>query len=213
MSEVVGILGDKQRKYLERIRLSTERISQLLDELLQTISPEGNLARLDIEEIDLSAVLQRAIVQSGERYDDRQVALQIDIPDNDLRINADQRALQKVFLRLLDNASTITPPGGEVNLLARMENGDASQDYVLVQVADGGGGIDVNDLPNVFSHRSSGISTAGLGVNGTDWSEIKSLVEVHGGRIWVDSDEGQGATFSVLLPVTGADSMSALEVP
>lgn len=211
MSEVIGILGDKQRKYLERVRLSTDRMRRLVDELLQTVSPESNLARLDIEEIDLGAVLQRAIVQSGEHYDDRQVNLHIDIPDSGLRINADQSALQRVFRCLLDNAGLTTPEGGEVSLLARLENMDGTQDYVLVQVVDSGGGIAAQDLPNVFSFRPSGTAIPGLGVNGTDWSEIKSLVEVHGGRIWVDSQEGHGATFSVLLPVAGSDDLLSRE--
>jgi signal transduction histidine kinase len=214
LSEVIGILGEKQRKYLERIRVSTERMRRLVDDLLAATSVEGNLARLDIEDVDLRAIIQRAVVQSEERRDERQVELQIEMPDGDVRVNADQGALQKVFRRLLENAGAITPRGGEVRLLARLENTDGEQDYVLIQVTDGGGGIAAQDLPRVFTYRPADASISGLGVNGTEWADIKSLVEAHGGRIWVDSEDGHGATFSVLLPIAGAgDATHPEEAP
>jgi signal transduction histidine kinase len=205
LSESIGILGDKQRKYLERIRTSTERMSRLLDDLLTSTSPNGDLAHLDIKEVDLCAVLQRAAIQSGERLEERQIELQFDLPESELPVSADQLALQKIFNRLLDNAGTVTPAGGIVNMSAKLENPESDQGYVLVQVVDGGGGINNGDLARVFSYRPSDTPISGLGVNGVEWANIKSLVEVHGGRIWVDSEDERGATFSVLLPVAGSD--------
>ena len=180
-------------------------MSRSIDELLTTTSPNGDLARLDIEEVDLGVVLQRAAIQSGERMDERQVELQFELPEKELPVSADQIALQKIFYRLLENAGAITPAGGKVKLSAKLENPESDQGYVLVQVIDGGGGIKTEDLARVFSYRPADTPISGLGVNGVEWANIKSLVEVHGGRIWVDSEDKRGATFSVLLPVAGSD--------
>jgi two-component system, NtrC family, sensor histidine kinase KinB len=79
---------------------------------------------------------------------------------------------------------------------------DGEQDYVLVQVADSGGGIAAADLLHVFSSQPSASAIQGLGTCELDLPRLKNLVEALGGRAWVDSDPGNGATFSVLLPVT-----------
>jgi signal transduction histidine kinase len=87
-------------------------------------------------------------------------------------------------------------------LSAQVETKDNEPPYVLIQVSDSGGGIPTEDIPRVFSrlYRTDNGLIQGVGDSGVGLSIVKSLVEAHGGRIWVDSIMGKGATFSVLLP-------------
>ncbi len=201
LGETIGILGASQRKYLERMRISTDRLSLLVDELLQVASPESNAAQLSFEEVNLGQLLQRAAAESKRLLKPKRVALRLDLPQQPLHLNSDQDALKQVFGQLLNNAGSVSPAGGEVVVMARLEVSDNKQDYVLVQVADSGGGIAADDLLHVFSSQPGASNIQGLGSTELDLPRVKTLVEALGGRAWVDSDPGNGATFSVLLPV------------
>jgi hypothetical protein len=124
-----------------------------------------------------------------------------------------------VFGQLVKNAGTVSPQGGSVLVKAKLEASESDQDYVLVQVADSGSGIAPQDLLNVFSPQSGDHPIKGLAKSGPEISRMKGLIEALGGRTWVDSELGNGATFSVLLPVkalvesgNGRGEVSALQV-
>ncbi len=202
LSESIGILGANQRKYLERMRISTDRINRLIDDLVQATSPESNAAHLEIEEVDLAQILQRAAAESNQLLRDKRISLSLDLPSQPLRISSDRQALKQVFSQLLKNAGSASPQGGIVSVKARMDVSEGEVDYVLVQVADSGGGIAAHDLIHVFSSQPKATRIDGMGSSGVDLSRVKTLVEALGGRTWVDSEPGNGATFSVLLPVT-----------
>jgi len=201
LSEAIGILGANQRKYLERIKISTERMGRLIDDLIQTTTAESNPSDLEIKEIDLGQVIDNAIQGVERTLHDKQISLKVDLPDNALTMNVDLNAMNKIIAQLLQNASKVTPPGGAVALSARLENSEGQQDYVLVQVSDSGDGIAPDDLPLVFTPQNNGAGINGIARNGVDLAAMKTLVELFGGRTWVDSDPGHGATFSLLLPV------------
>jgi signal transduction histidine kinase len=96
-----------------------------------------------------------------------------------------------------------TPNDGDIALSVRIETQEHEPGYALLQIADSGEGIPPEDLPRVFSrlYRSDNPGIQGVGDNGVGLTIVKTLVEAHGGRIWVDSDPGNGATYSVLLPL------------
>jgi signal transduction histidine kinase len=87
-----------------------------------------------------------------------------------------------------------------MGITARLESSENKLDYVLVQVSDRGGGIALQDIPRVFGPRSQTVGIQGLGKNKVDFLRLKTLIEVLGGRTWVDSEPGTGSTFSLLLP-------------
>ena len=202
LGESIGILGANQRKYLERMRISTDRINRLIDDLVQVASPESNATHLDFEEVDVGQMLQRAAAESNRLMHEKRIALRLDLPQQPMRISSDRHALKQVFSQLLNNAGSVSPAGGSVLVKARLEALEGNLDYVLVQVADSGGGIAAHDLLRVFSNQPGAVAIEGLGSSGTDFSRVKTLVEALGGRTWVDSEAGNGAIFSVLLPVT-----------
>jgi signal transduction histidine kinase len=200
LGESIGILGATQRKYLERIKLSTERFSRLIDDLAQTSMVESNPTRIEREEIDVSAVIQTAIKEANRTIQMKRVALKLNLPEQPLMIISDQNALRRVITLLLQNAGSVTPEGGEMGITARLESSENKLDFVLVQVNDRGGGIAPQDIPKVFTPRSKTAEIQGLGKNNVDFLRLKTLIEVLGGRTWVDSEPGLGATFSILLP-------------
>ncbi len=201
LGESIGILGAKQRKYLERIRVSTERIGRLMDDLIQTTAPESNPARLEYAPVDVREVLQMAVVEVDGALQRKRIVVKLDSPANGLNIQSDRHALKKVFNQLLMNAGQVTPEGGEVVVKAQLKASEGDQDYVLVQISDCGAGISPTDLTRVFSPRLDAEPIPGLGDSGQELPRLKQLVEAIGGRTWVDSEIGKGTTFSVLLPV------------
>jgi signal transduction histidine kinase len=206
LGESVGILGALQRKFIERIKASTERIGSLIEDLIQITTIGTGLMALKPEAIDLNLIIDNAMAYTSSQLRERNITLRIDLPKSTEHIYADREALQQILIHLLQNAGAASPVEGTVTLRVRTEKQD-DHDFVLIQVADTGGGIPSEDLPRVFSrlYRADNVLIQGVGDTGVGLSIAKTLTEAQGGRIWVDSESGVGATFSVLLPVSQAE--------
>lgn len=211
LGESIGILGALQRKFLERIRVATERMDRLVKDLLHTVAPEdANWQLAERRPVDLSAAIDAAIAQISGSLREKDIVLRVDLPEAMPQLSADAQALHTVITTLLQNAGEATPRGGEILLRSRVE-GDGSaapggRAYVLLQVADSGPGITHQDLPKVFG-TAGGETPApisGLGLGPVALAQARALVEKLGGRIWVDSTAGEGTTFSVLFSVLPA---------
>lgn len=201
LGESVGILGATQRKFVERIKASVERMGGLTDDLVQLIV-DNQGRELIPEKVDLNEVIDDAVAQAMTKLRKRNIILRLDVPDQLPPLQADRDALHQILVHLLQNAGDSSPQEGEIALSAQVEIKENEPAYVLIQVTDSGGGIPAEDLPRIFSrlYRADNTLIQGVGETGVGLSVVKSLVEAHGGRIWVDSIMGRGATFSVLLP-------------
>jgi signal transduction histidine kinase len=204
LSESAGILGALQRKFLERIKASVERMGGLTDDLIQLTAIDNGKLQLSPELVDLNEVVDEAVAGCMARLREKNIVLRMDLPIDLPSIHADRDALQQVLIHLLQNAGDATEAEGEIALVARVETQDNIEPYILIQVSDTGGGIPAEDLPRVFSrlYRADNPLIQGVGDTGVGLSIVKTLVEAHGGRIWVDSILGSGATFSILLPIS-----------
>jgi len=204
LGESVGILGALQRKFLERVKASTERMGGLVEEMIQVTMMESGELVLMPKLVDLNTVIDEAVANTISYLSEKKIALRVDLPDQLPQIRADRDAVQQVLVNLLQNAGSATPDNGEISLHARTEVEENEPGYVLVQVSDSGGGIPVEDLPRVFSrlYRPDNSNIPGIGDTGVGLTSVKTLVEALGGRIWVDTDLGRGSTFSVLLPLS-----------
>lgn len=202
LAESVGILGALQRKFLERIKASTERMHAMLNDLIQISTIADEAPSLLPQVVDLSDVIDNAVVDTSAQLREKNIALRVDLPEEMIHIHADRDAIQQIILHLLQNAGIVTPQEGDITLRARIQEED-SKDYLLLQVTDTGGGVPPEDLPKVFSrrYRAEMPLIQGLGDTGVGLSIAKTLTEAHGGRILVDSQPGASTTFSVLLPV------------
>jgi len=206
LGESVGILGALQRKFIERIKASTERIGSLIDDLIQISTLDSGLKSLKPEAVDLNLIIDNAMAYTSSQLREKNIALRIDIAKTLQPINADREAMQQIMIHLLQNAGAATPVEGTISLRVRTQK-ENNQDYVLVQISDTGGGIPEADLPRVFSrlYRAENVLIQGVGDTGVGLSIAKALTEAQGGRIWVETEMSVGATFSVLLPITPAD--------
>ena len=202
LGESVGILGALQRKFIERIRASTERIGSLIDDLIQLTTLEAGLNALKPETVDLNLIIDNAMAYTSSQLREKNITLRIDIPESVQPIQSDREALQQILIHLLQNAGAASPVEGSVTLRVRMKQ-ENNQDYVQIQVSDTGGGIPQEDLPRVFSrlYRADNVLIQGVGDTGVGLSIARTLTEAQGGRIWVDTELNSGSTFNVLLPL------------
>ncbi|MEJ2600499.1 MAG: ATP-binding protein [Anaerolineales bacterium] len=210
LGESVGILGALQRKFLERLRVSIDRMSKLIEDLIRLTHVESEAVNLTGQAVEISAAIDEAISVTASQLREKRIALRVDLPEQLPSLVADRDALQQVLIQLLQNAGEATPTSGSVFLRARIENGDGDQDYVLVQITDEGGGISPDDMPHVFSqiYQANSPKIQGLGNSTIEMSVVRTLVEGLGGRIWVDSEPGRGSTFSVVLPIHSSVAVS-----
>ncbi len=181
-------MGVLQRKFLERIEASIERLRSILDDLVRvTIMSEGPV-ELITQPIEFTAIVDGAMADTSAQLREKDIALRVDLPEEMPQIVADRDAIQQIILHLLQNAGAATPQESTITLRARVQN-ENEADFLLVQVTDSGGGIHAEDLPRVFSrnYRADRPLIQGLGDTGVGLSIAKTLVEAHGGRIWVDS--------------------------
>ncbi len=203
LSESVGILGALQRKFLERVRSSTERMNKLIDDLIRIAELDRSGYNVLRKPVDLSGVFDDAIGQLRGQLQEKRITLRVDLPRQMPQLNTDRDALQQILYHLLQNAGAATPAEGSITLRAVVEEQPELGEFVLIQVSDTGGGIPDEDLPRVFSrvYRTTNPVIQGVGDSGVGLSIAETLTLALGGRIWVESEAGTGATFSVLLPL------------
>lgn len=202
LGESVGILGALQRSFLERVRGSTERMNRLIGDLV-------HIAELDIaafeamgKTVDPTIVIKDALDLVQGCIQEKQIALQVDVLPALPELPANRDALQQIIFHLLKNACDATPSGRQMMLRATKSSREEPGEFVLIQVSDSGGGVREDDLPRVFSriYRSTNPLIEGVGDTGVGLSIAEILTKALGGRIWVESEHGVGATFSILLP-------------
>ena len=206
LGESVGILGSLQRKFVERIKASTERIGTLVDDMIQVTNLETGLTELKPEPADVNAIVDNAMSYTSSQIREKNITLHLDLPKQIQSIYADREALQQILIHLLQNAGSVSPVEGTITLKVQTRTED-DREYVMLQVTDTGGGIASEDIPRVFTRlfRADNVLIQGVGDTGVGLSIAKTLTEAQNGRIWVESEEGVGSTFSVLLPMTKGD--------
>lgn len=203
LGESVGILGALQRKFLERIKSSSDRLRNLIDDLLRLSNLQSSALELSPQEVTLEEVIDQALAETSSFLRDKSITLQLDLPEELPSLNVDRDAIQQILVQLIQNAGTVTPVEGTVSLKVEVSESESTQPVVSIQISDMGGGISPEDLPRVFSrrYRADNALIQGIGDTGVGLSIVKTLVEAHGGRIWVDTNSGEGSTFCVLLPL------------
>ena len=194
--EMVGPVNPKQAEYLDDIISSGNHLLLLINDVLDLSKVEAGQVELEVHPFSLREALERGVVMVRERATEEgvRVAFAAD-PEVDV-VDGDERRIKQVIFNLLSNAVKFTPAGGEVDVSATRVNGE-----VRVSVADTGPGVAPEDRDRIFEEFQQ--SETGVGQRegtGLGLSLSKRFVELHGGRLWLESELGHGSTFTFALP-------------
>jgi signal transduction histidine kinase len=174
-------------------------LSRLVDDLQELSLAEANELKLNCQTEDIRKVVKQAIAVRQDQAAAKGVSVSADLPKKLSPVNIDSRRIGQVLLNLIDNAIAHTPRGGFITITAKQLD-----NCVEISVEDTGEGIPAEDLPNVFErfYRVDKSRARATGGTGLGLAITKSLVEAHGGRIEVQSEEGKGSRFSFTIPLS-----------
>ena len=178
-------------------------LSRLVDDLQELALAEAGQLRIEEEPTDIGSLIERSVANVAPRATKEGVSIEGEVPEGLPLVNVDPQRMGQVMGNLLDNALRHSPKGGTIRVRA-----SAGEDEVRVDVMDQGPGLTPEELSLVFERfyrgdkaRSRTTGGAGLGL-----TIVKQLVEAHGGRVWAESTEDEGATFSFTLPLEPSES-------
>ena len=198
-----GELNEKQAEYTEDILSSGRHLLSLINEILDLSKVEAGRMELELATFDLPLAIDNARTFVRERATKHGINLDVTVDERLGDFVGDERKIKQILLNLLSNAVKFTPEGGRIGIKARQVDGS-----VEISVSDTGIGIAPEDQPKIFEEfRQVGsdyvhkVEGTGLGL-----TLAKKFVELHGGKIWVESEVGKGSTFSFSLPERSSPS-------
>jgi two-component system phosphate regulon sensor histidine kinase PhoR len=200
---LAGAMDDPQNRerFLGIILEHSRRLARLTDDLLKLSSMDADRLELEIRRVSVSELIESCLETTQHRAAEKEVGVELaqsaqpgELPD----IAGDRRRLAEILQNLLDNATQYTLPGGRITVNAETRDAD-----VIFTVSDTGIGIPKSDQSRIFErfYRVDAARSREAGGTGLGLAIAKHLVEVHGGRIWVESEIGQGSQFHFSVPI------------
>lgn len=173
-------------------------LTRLVSDLRELSLAEAGELRLEKSVTDLREIVRHAVTVIDPALRAKNIALTLELPQHPVSVEIDAQRIEQVLLNLLTNAERYTPEGGQIRVVLSMRDSNA-----IVHVSDTGPGIKPEDLPYVFERfwRTDKSRSRATGGSGLGLAIAKYFVEAHGGRIWAESVQGQGATFAFALPL------------
>jgi signal transduction histidine kinase/CheY-like chemotaxis protein len=212
LDRMFGDLNERQEEYVRDIRDSGRHLLELINEILDLAKIEAGRMEVDLGVVSLPALLEHAVTMLRDRASAQRVRLTLDVAPGLGTVRGDELKLKQVVVNLVSNAVKFTPDGGAVDVEAHPEGGE-----VVVTVRDTGIGIADEERERIFEAFQRGdrgvrTSTEGTGLGLT---LSRRIVEMHGGRIWMESRLGEGSTFSFAIPraTAAADEPAAEPEP
>lgn len=191
-------LSDQQKTYLLRMNIATQRLVGLVENLLNVSRIERGTLTLRLEEVDWLANVKETVSELLDQAKDRNQKLMILEPTTPLpKVNIDKFRINEVLSNLLSNAISYTPPGGKIKVWL-----DQTANEIITHIQDNGQGIPKEALPHLFTKffRVTGFLEQGSKGTGLGLYIAKSIIDLHKGKIWAESQEGKGSTFSFSVP-------------
>lgn len=198
---MAGPVTDEQKEYLADIMESGEHLLQLINDILDLSKIEAGKTELEPAEFDMRELIERSLIMFKEKAFRHRMEVVSSIDDAIGLVVADERRLKQVLFNLLSNSFKFTPDGGRIELTARLIQGEPEQ--IECSVTDTGPGIKEVDKARLFKPFEQLDSTLTKAHEGTGLglSLCKRIVELHGGKIWVESEVGKGSRFIFKFPV------------
>lgn len=200
-----GTLTEKQNRYLGIIRNNANRMTMLVNDLLDISRIESGKTRLELSSLDLTQIINQVVevhLRGRIEHDEKPINASVEIPSPMPLVTADQARVTQILTNLVDNAFNYTPAEGTIRVSASV-NGR----FLNVSVSDTGVGIKEENQERIFERffRSDSEIIQGVPGTGLGLAIVRSLVEMHGGEIEVDSTLGRGSTFTFGLPLATED--------
>jgi PAS domain S-box-containing protein len=198
----VGGLNPQQIHFLEVVGKNSERMIGLVNNLIAVSEMERGSVRIDLQRVDMKGVIEEAVQAVRSEATDRQLDLIVSVPPGLPPAHGDPDRLRQVLDNLLDNALHYTPEGGRIDVWATEANLESGECHLVVSVRDTGVGIRPEEQERIFEkfYRAENPLSVEAGGTGMGLAIVKTLVEAHGGRVWVESRLGQGSTFRFAMP-------------
>jgi PAS domain S-box-containing protein len=193
--QMFGELNERQLAYVGDVLEAGRHLLSLINDVLDLAKIEAGKMELELSHVALPELLRNAVSMHSERASRSGIALTLTTEPTEIGITADERRVRQVVFNLVSNAVKFTPAEGRIDISARVDDG-----RVEIAVADTGPGIAAEDLETIFEEfeqTSDGKQADGTGL-GLPLS--RKLVELHGGRLWAESEPGRGSTFHFTLP-------------
>jgi GAF domain-containing protein len=192
-----GEINEKQAEYVGDILESGRHLLSLINDILDLSKIEAGRMELELSDFDLPGTIENALVLVRERATRRGITLGCTVDERLKSIRADERKVKQVLLNLLSNALKFTPEDGKIDVRAAVNDGQAE-----VSVTDTGIGIAPEDQAAVFEEfRQVGMTSKKVEGTGLGLAISRKFIELHGGKIWVESQVGSGSTFIFTLPL------------
>jgi signal transduction histidine kinase len=195
--QMFGELNERQLAYVRDVLAAGRHLLSLINDVLDLAKIEAGRMELDLSPVAVPDVLRSALSMHSEQAERGGIALALTTEPDEITIEADERRLRQIVFNLLSNAIKFTPTDGRVDVSARLDDG-----RVEIAVADTGPGIAAADHAAIFEEFEQ--ATDGKGQDegtGLGLPLSRRLVELHGGRLWVESEVGRGSIFRFTLPV------------
>jgi signal transduction histidine kinase len=192
-----GELNEKQADYIADIRESGRHLLSLINDILDLSKIEAGRMELDVSEFNLPNAIENTLILVRERAQRNAITLGRTVDDRLGTMHADERKVKQVLLNLLSNALKFTPAGGRIDVQAALKN-----DMAEISVTDTGVGIAPENQEAVFEEfRQVGTASKKVEGTGLGLAISRRFIELHGGKIWVNSTVGSGSTFTFTVPL------------
>lgn len=201
-----GTLNDKQKEYIKDIERSGIRLLNTINDIIDVSRIEAGTVALDISELSLKELINSSEAIFREKAKNHNIEMTYSVEDGLDVIKGDQKKLKQVLVNLISNSIKFTPDGGKINVTARRAldtSGERDSEFIEIIVEDTGIGIDEKDIPKLFQAFQQLESPFQKRYEGTGLGLflIKRLVEMMGGKIWVQSEKGKGSKFTFVIPL------------
>lgn len=227
LDEETGRLNEEQGQYLGVIERNAERLSRLINDILDISRIEAGRIELAMAPLDVIEIVKETVVTMQPQAQAKGIEMSVSMAEGLPLVQGDPDRIRQVLVNLLGNAIKFTPQGGRVEVSGRcLAAGEqpplpgpelaTASDWLLVSVTDTGTGIVTEELDKIFDkfYQVGGLADRSVGGSGLGLSIARGIVEAHGGLIWAQSGgQNQGSTLTFALPVIEAPIKPILEVP
>jgi len=207
MAEAMGCLTEGQKQFMGIIRNNADRLTALINDLLDISRIESGRVKLDLQPVQIEEVVQDVVQSLRNQIEAKGLTLRVQVSEFLPPVHGDRDRLTQVLTNLLSNAYRYTPQGEVAIVVSQMPG------VLRVDVSDTGIGITPEDQGKIWDRffRANHPVVEGAGGTGLGLSIVRMFIEMHGGRIWVESEPNKGSTFTFILPTLEGEKAQVLQ--